>query len=192
MRAVAIILLSVASAVVYGILHDQVTARVCVEYFTIGHAPVFPTESPTLLGIGWGVIATWWVGLLLGVPLAAAARAGRRPKRDVRSLVRPITRLLLVMAACAAIAGVTGYALGRSGWVYLLEPLASRVPGDRHARFLADLWAHRASYLVGFLGGLVVVAGVWRSRGVRSPAGKTGQVETSRASQPGSWPRAMP
>jgi hypothetical protein len=88
MQAISIVGLCIASAVVYGILHDQVTARVCLEYFTIGHPPVFATDSPTLLGLGWGIIATWWVGLFLGVPLAIAARAGRRPKRDVSSLMR--------------------------------------------------------------------------------------------------------
>jgi hypothetical protein len=164
MRSVAIVALCIASAVIYGILHDQVTARVCVEYFTIGHPRVFPPESPTLLGIGWGVIATWWVGLLLGVPLAVAARAGRRPKRGIRPLVRPIIGLLIVMGICATLAGLAGYALGRSGSIYLLEPLASRVPADRHDRFLADLWAHSASYLVGLLGSVVVVVSVWRSR----------------------------
>jgi hypothetical protein len=164
MPAVAIVALCIGSAMFYGILHDQVTARVCVEYFTIGHPPIFPTESATLLGIGWGVIATWWMGLLLGVPLAFAARAGGRPKLSVRSLIRPIIGLLVVMGICAILAGLTGYALGRSGSIYLLEPMASRIPGDRHARFLADLWAHSASYFVGLVGGIAVVVRVWRSR----------------------------
>lgn len=158
-------LVCILSAVIYGILHDQVTARVCVEYFTIGHPPIFGTESPTLLGIGWGIVATWWVGLLLGVPLAFAARAGLRPKRDVRSLLKPIGVLLLIMGASAAVLGVIGFILGDAGVVHLLEPLASRVPRDRHPRFLADLWAHSTSYLVGFVGGLMVVVEVWRSRG---------------------------
>ncbi len=65
MQSIAIIFLCVFSAVVYGILHDQITARICVEYFTIGHPPVFGTDDPTLLGLGWGVIATWWVGCSL-------------------------------------------------------------------------------------------------------------------------------
>jgi hypothetical protein len=50
-----IILACVAAAIIYGILHDQITARVCVEYFTIFHPPVFATQSPTLLAFGWGV-----------------------------------------------------------------------------------------------------------------------------------------
>lgn len=73
MQAIRIILLCICSAIFYGIVHDQITARICVEYFTIGHPPVFNTDSPTLLGFGWGVIATWWVGLILGLPLSLAA-----------------------------------------------------------------------------------------------------------------------
>src|SRR6266850_885955 len=109
MQSVAIVALCVASAVVYGVLHDQVTARVCVEYFTVGHPPVFHTDNPTLLGIGWGIIASWWVGLLLGVPLAIAARAGIRPQRTARSLVCPIVILMGANAVGALIAGVAGW-----------------------------------------------------------------------------------
>ena len=140
-------------------------ARVCVEYFTIGHPRIFGTDSPTLLGIGWGIIATWWVGLLLGIPLAIAARAGRRPKRDVRSLVRPIVTLLVVMGVCALLAGVAGFILASIGAIDLVEDLASRVPHDRHVRFLAAGGAHLASYFVGFVGGIVVIVRVWLSRG---------------------------
>ena len=155
----------IGAAVVYGIAHDQVTARVCVEYFTVGHPPVFGTDDPTLLGLGWGVLATWWVGLLLGVPLAVAARAGSRPKRSVGSFARPLAILLAVMAACALAAGVLGWFLGRNGVVLLVGPIAHALPPDRHVPFLADLWAHSASYLVGLVGGVVLMVLVWRSRG---------------------------
>ncbi len=164
MRFVAIVAVCIAFSVAYGIIHDQITARVCVEYFTIGHPPVFATDSPTLLGIGWGIIATWWVGLLLGVPLALSALAGRRPVRSVRSLVRPIAILLGVMAVCALVAGISGWFLARAGILVLLEPLAQSVPENARVPFLADLCAHNASYFVGFVGGFVVISQVWRSR----------------------------
>src|ERR1700733_5372270 len=128
MESIKIILLCVVSAVVYGIVHDQITARVCVEYFTIGHPPVFHTDSPTLLGLGWGVIATWWVGLILGVPLAMVARLGPMPKKTGAALIRPLITLLLIMACCALLSGVIGYILARNGRVYLMEPMASAVP----------------------------------------------------------------
>ena len=91
MQFVGIVLFSIAAAVFYGIAHDQVTARVCVEYFTIGHPPVFHTTSPTLLALGWGALATWWVGLPLGIFLACASRLGAWPRLTVRDLVRPLS-----------------------------------------------------------------------------------------------------
>jgi len=49
--------------VAYGLVHDQVTVRVSLEYFTIGHPQLITTSSPTLLALFWGAAATWWVGL---------------------------------------------------------------------------------------------------------------------------------
>src|SRR5262249_43182022 len=125
MRWLNIILLCIGCAVVYGVLHDQVTARICVEYFTLGHPRIFGTDDPTLLALGWGILATWWVGLLLGVPLALVAQLGKRPRRDAGSLVRPIAVLMVVMAVCATLAGLVGWALAKNGVVFLLEPVAS-------------------------------------------------------------------
>jgi hypothetical protein len=164
MESVKIILLCVLSAVAYGIVHDQVTARVCVEYFTVGHPPVFNTEDPTLLGLGWGIIATWWVGLILGVPLTFVARFGSRPKRSARSLLVPIVQLLCVMGIGAALAGVIGWFLGSIGAVFLVGRVAEELPEHRHVPFLADLWAHSASYAIGFFGGIVQMVRIWRSR----------------------------
>lgn len=161
-----IIGLSVLSAVVYGMIHDQVTARICVEYFTIGHPPVFDTEDPTLLGLGWGVIATWWVGLILGCALAAAARAGRWPRLDASELLRPLLFLLTIMGLLAAAAGVAGYLAATAGSVRLVGSLAARVPPDRHVAFLTNLWAHTASYGGGTMGGLALC--LWTIRVRRS------------------------
>jgi hypothetical protein len=47
-------------AIAYGILHDQITVRICPEYFTIGHPPVFQTGSLTML-LAVGASSTWWV-----------------------------------------------------------------------------------------------------------------------------------
>lgn len=169
MHSLSIVLLCVVAAVCYGIAHDQVTARVCVEYFTVGHPPMFNTEDPTLLGLGWGVLATWWVGVLLGIPLAVAAQGGARPRRSARSLIRPLLCLLAVMAVCALLAGVAGWTMGRSGVVVLGGPITRMLPPERHVPFQADLWAHATSYLVGLVGGMVVIVQVWRSRD-REPA----------------------
>src|SRR3954467_8564127 len=114
-QGVLIFLLSIAVAIFYGIVHDQITARICVEYFTIGHPPVFHTDNPTLLGIGWGIIATWWVGASLGIPLALAARVGKLPKRSAASMIKPVGVLLACMAWTALLAGIAGYVFSRKG-----------------------------------------------------------------------------
>jgi hypothetical protein len=164
MESLQIIGLGLLAAITYGIAHDQVTARVCVEYFTIGHPPLIPSESPTLLAIGWGIVATWWVGLPLGVIVATTARMGSRTKLTARQLRKPIATLLAVMATCALVSGIMGYALARSGQISLDGPMGVAVPSERHARFLADLWAHSASYASGVIGGVVLSVTTFRRR----------------------------
>jgi hypothetical protein len=164
LEAWRIIGMTVAAAAAYGIVHDQITARVCLEYFTVGHPPIFPTTSPTLLALGWGVLATWWVALPLGVLLALAARLGSRPRVSARELRRPILVLLGVMAVCAVLSGVLGAVLAHVGLVTLTPYLAENVPASRHTAFLADLWAHSASYVAGMVGGIVLVVHTYRAR----------------------------
>jgi len=162
-----------SAAIVYGILHDQVTAHVCVEYFTIAHPPVFPTTSPFLLAIGWGVIATWWVGLPLGVALALAARVGGAPRLTLLELRLPILVLMLTSGVLALISGLVGAALVASGLAEIPGGWAETIPPAKHVAFSADAWAHVASYASGAVGGLILIAHtVWR-RHVRSTSDRS-------------------
>jgi len=146
---------SIAAAIVYGILHDQVTAHLCVEYFSIAHPTILPITSPTLLALQWGILATWWVGCGLGILLAISARAGSKPKLTLKQLYRPLGLLLLCMGVGSLVAGIIGFSLAKSGRIFLDNWLAAMIPPERHARFMADWWAHSAAYLVGMFGGLV-------------------------------------
>jgi hypothetical protein len=164
MQSLRIVLTCVVAAISYGILHDQVTAHLCVEYFSIFHPPVFPTQSPALLALGWGVLATWWIGASLGIFLALAARAGSRKKIDAVELVPSILKLLAVMGGLAAVAGLTGYVLATRGMAAPPEWIAVELPPVKHARFVADSWAHQASYATGFVGGIVLSVLTFRER----------------------------
>src|SRR5882757_5376717 len=119
MEFLRIVGLGLGAAIGYGILHDQITARICVEYFTVGHPPLIASTSPTLLALAWGVVATWWVGLPLGLGLAVAARVGTRPKVNAGAVAPSVLALLGIMAACALAAGLTGYLLARLNGVGL-------------------------------------------------------------------------
>jgi hypothetical protein len=164
MQSLAIILLSVAAAIGYGIVHDQVTARICVEYFTIGHPRLIDSESPTVLAFFWGVVATWWVGLPLGIGLAFAARFGRRPKLEAGDLVVPMLKLLACMFVVAAAFGAVGFSTSRFGIFRMVGPIAVLVPAEKHTRFLIDGWAHSGSYLAGIVGGVALCILTWRRR----------------------------
>jgi len=169
MQFIKIIALAVAAAIVYGICMDNVTARVCVEYFSIGHPHVIDSESPTDLAFVWGVLATWWAGLIIGVPLAFAARAGARPPLAAGDLIRPLGILLAAMALVTLLAGVIGYALASRGVIVLAYPLSAWIAPERHVRFLADGAAHLGAYASGFIGGAVLCAVTWRRRKRASP-----------------------
>jgi hypothetical protein len=163
MEALKIIATCLLAGSVYGILHDQVTTRVCLEYFTVFHPDVFHTQSPTLLAFGWGILATWWASLFVGLALAMAARLGSRPRFSAIELVPKVALLMAAMALFALIAGASGYFLQGFG----MEYYATNIPKQIRHPFYADLWAHTASYLGGFLGGLMLCVSVWRSRGKR-------------------------
>lgn len=164
MESLKIIGFATLAAITYGVLHDQVTAHLCVEYFTLGHMPIFPTSSPFLLALGWGVIATWWVGLPLGIGLAIAARAGRAPRLALAQLRRPILFLMLGCGALALLAGIAGAIGAAMGWVWLVGWIAEAVPREKHIAFLADLWAHSASYAGGLIGGIGLMIWSWWQR----------------------------
>lgn len=167
-ESLKIVGLCVLAAVAYGIVQDQVTVRICSDYFAIGDIPLLRTPSATLLALKWGVIATWWGGVTLGVPLAFVCRFGPRRKLSASDLVKPVVVLLLTMAAAAVLFGVLGYCRARAGHVWLSEPIVARVPVMRHCTYLADHWAHLAAYTTGFLGGIVIWFDAWRKR--RLPA----------------------
>ena len=170
MQLLRIVLTCIAAAVLYGIIHDLFTAHICVEYFSVFHPPVFSTTSPILLAIGWGVLATWWMGTFFGALLAFAARAGSRNKIEAINLIRPISILLLVMGFLAASSGLTGYALTKRGVIAPPQWAASVLPPARHARFMADMWAHNASYLFGVIGGILLCFVTIRKRFRNKPA----------------------
>lgn len=153
METLKILLISVVASIAYGEIHDQFTAHLCVEYFSVLHPHVVNTNSPAIFAMVWGVLATWWVGLFLGLFLAASARLGSEPRLTSRDMVKPILGLLAVMAVCASAAGVLGYVYPRSvvNWHDVID-----IPESKYRNLNAVWFSHNASYASGIVGGLVL------------------------------------
>jgi hypothetical protein len=160
-----VILLSILAACAYGVVHDQITVRLCIGYFTVAHPPLFHTTSPTLLALCWGVAATAGIGAALGVILALVSQSRGEVPYSVSRLGRSILVLLVVMSASAFTAGIVGYELSRRGFISIPAGLAESVPAPQHDRFMAVWFAHGASYLIGLAGGAFLCFAVWRARG---------------------------
>ena len=164
-REAKIILLSTVAAIAYGIVHDEITARLCVEYFTIAHPPLFHTSSPTILGICWGIAATFGVGVLLGFFLALVSQSGGVPPIPILHAFKSILGLVAVTALSASLAGVIGFELSRRSIICLPAGFAELIPSSQHHRFMAVWFAHCTSYLVGLGGGAFVIFRIWLERG---------------------------
>jgi hypothetical protein len=156
----ATVLISIA----YGILHDMITANLCVEYFTIGHPKIIQSESPFLLALLWGVIATWWVALPMGLIIALSNELGRRTKLEFSVVLKLIVKLTFVMFGIAFLSGIMGYFLAESKIIYLIPKLADKIDISMHSKFLAAGWAHVSSYISGIIGTIVLSFLILRRR----------------------------
>ena len=164
MQKAKIVVFSIVAVVAYGIIHDQITVRLCIEYFTVAHPPLFPTRSPTLLAVCWGTVATVWAGMAAGSLLALVSQSDNLAPVPLARLYRGILTLLATMALCAAVAGLIGYELARHAIIAFPSPLAPLISVGHHDRFMAVWFAHNTSYLVGFGGAGTWIFRLWRER----------------------------
>ncbi len=147
------------TAGLFGALHNQVSFTAGPAYFHDLKFAQFriPASTPDRWGaaqVGWK--ASWWMGLILGTPMAAAAL---RHRAMLRVFCTGIFVTLCIAALCAT--GGLGLAL------WLGEPwIASnlRVENIYAPGFLTAAAMHDASYLGGGLGLLVALVVTWRRR----------------------------
>jgi hypothetical protein len=169
MQFFAIVLVTVAAAIAYGVIHDQITVRVCLEYFTVTHPPLLGTSSPTLIALGWGLFSTWTAGIPVGFLLGSAARNGRKYRPiGVRAVLPYIGVVLVLMACVAAIAGFAGFFLAKAGLAAVPPQYAWAVPAEVHDQFIAVWWAHSGSYVAGIGGAIAAACLLFRKRQLSS------------------------
>jgi hypothetical protein len=97
--------LSTLLSIAYGLVMDQITIRICPEYFTVFHPNPLDIQNLTLLALFWGVVATWWMGVILGVLIAGSALAGSMPPAPYQSVKRRLYKLIITTAICTFMFG---------------------------------------------------------------------------------------
>jgi hypothetical protein len=99
---------------IYGIIHDQITYTISPEYFSkfkysqFGFEPNdFGGHRQTVAAIGF--LATWWVGIPLGVLLALTGLIFP----DHKTMRRAITKGVFIIFLTAIASGFIGYLWGK-------------------------------------------------------------------------------
>ena len=90
-----------AGSVLFGWAHDAETANVWVEYFTVHHAKLVESQSPWVMAFLWGIIATFWVGMIGGAVISIFSFVGSLPKPPVELLQAWIRKGLITIFALA-------------------------------------------------------------------------------------------
>jgi hypothetical protein len=154
---------------IFGIIHDQFTYTISPEYFTrLKFAQFHYADfelSPRLFVAEIGFLASWWVGFTAAWFIARVVVPHNTPMVARRLAARGFA----MVAACATLAAVTGYVLGRlkcssydlSSWQDFAETLGlTDLP-----RFVRAAYIHNASYLGGLLGLIIAIAYLrWAAR----------------------------
>ena len=177
-------LMGLVAVVGYAILQDQVSARLCPEYFTVLHKPIPGVTDPTLLGACWGFLGGWWGGLILGYAVGLVATLGPRPQLTPRELVRPMALLVGAVACCTALTGVSVWRHAEMLGVALDAGMAELVPPRRHKALLTVACYHLVSYASSVVAGVVLCVWVAAQRRKRAKAEEGSPAKPQPADEP--------
>ena len=165
-----LIALAVLLAGLYGAIHNQISYTVGPDYF---HALKFiqfgiPPEYQNRIGaaiVGW--YASWWMGLIIGAPIALLSLALPTP----RAMIRAFLRAVLIVLAVALALGSISLMLSLPEGLREIIPIPAGVSDE--TGFIRAAVMHEISYgagLVGLVLGLVVTGGSIKA--ARRPAEK--------------------
>jgi hypothetical protein len=150
-----IVILAVAVAGLYGIVHDQISYTVAPEYFTKFKFRQFgfvDSALPDRVRASMvGFLASWWMGIPIGVLVGAAGFIHPGP----RQMLRASLWSLLVTVTFTLLFGLGGllYGYAQTTNIDVAEYGGWFIPDDvtDTRRFLCAGYMHNSSYLGGVL-----------------------------------------
>ncbi|AWM38383.1 hypothetical protein GobsT_34830 [Gemmata obscuriglobus] len=161
-------LLGFVAIVGYAVLQDQVSARLCPEYFTVLHRPIPGVTDPTLLGVCWGFLGGWWGGALLGYAAGLTATIGPRPKLAPWEILKPLALLIGGVAVVTALTGLSVWRHSEMLGVVLDPGMAEAVPPKRHRALFTVACYHFVAYASSAVGSVVLCVWVASERRTRA------------------------
>jgi hypothetical protein len=173
-----IIVLSAVIGGLYGILHDQLTYTISPEYYTkfkfyqfelteAGSEAIIPNPRTNVSIVGF--LATWWMGLFIGIMLGMLGFI----HTDSKQMFKVTMKAMLVTMGVALATGFIGLAYGK---LYLAKTgvdwLFPKKLVDKE-NFIAVGSMHNFSYLGGVAGLLAGSIYSIRQRGKKQSPAKT-------------------
>jgi len=156
-----------------GVLMDQVSARLCPEYFTVLHNPIDGLTEPTLVGIVWGFLGSAGGGLAMGCAAGIAATVGKRPPLAVRDIIRPMLVAVAGVAAAVALTGAIVWWNADGLRVQLDTESGPPIPPERHVAALTVACYHMAAYASAMIASIALCIWISRERANRSVSSHT-------------------
>lgn len=158
---VAYLVLAICAAAVFGMLHDQISYTVSNEYYTkfkFIQFGLLDLQAPDRVSAAIvGFLASWWMGVPLGVLTGVAGFI----QPDARQMFRALLWSLLVITAFTLLFALAGLAYGYSQTANLDLGNYARwyIPPDlEHPRnFICVGYMHNCAYL----GGLLAIPVAW-------------------------------
>ncbi len=167
-KLVALLLILIIAPIlggIYGAVHDQITYSISEEYYTkfkfiqfgfenlgqnIGtaEAPEIILKNPRIAAALVGILATWWVGLIIGIFLGLIGLIHRNGKEMFYATSKAIA-LTMAIALCT---GLVGLLYGKK--VLIEAPLNWFLPDKlvERGNFIIVGSMHNFSYLGGLIG----------------------------------------
>ncbi len=169
-KLVALILILIISPIlggIYGAIHDQISYSISEEYYTkfkfiqfgfenwgLGHnigtekTPEITLENPRFGAAIVGTLATWWIGLIIGVFLGFIGLIHRNGKE----MFNVTTKAIALTTVIALMTGFIGLLYGK---IFLVENSPNWfLPNNlvERGKFIMVGSMHNFSYLGGLIG----------------------------------------
>jgi hypothetical protein len=161
-----LILLSTIIAGIYGALHDQVTYSISAEYFTVFKFDQFGftdwgNATPRFTTAVIGFLATWWVGLIIGIFQSLVGLIHKSPSRMFKIGFRAVVITLGTAVAFAVIGGIVGYFETLNGTIDCCFPY--EIIDKRNFRIVGTI--HNFGYAGGEIGAVLGFAyQIWKRK----------------------------